>query len=155
MMNNFYRIISSFPLKTQALILAVIVFFMAIPYGNAPKEIDMSLKTGVYEFQGEEVFSLSASWENVGRPFLGESHDDEHFSIFRIENGERKYFSFGFDSVITDDESVPRIIETHYKGGFRFFNCSLRGDDIEPGAYSVAVTVYGCEKVFEDALIIG
>lgn len=138
--------------RLKALIMAIYLLIAAIPYGNAPiqVEFDCTMKDGIYEYAPGDWGSVSIECKNVGKPFKGETPYSPSVSIYKIENGEKQYLPCIGIALPAEPEDI--II----KNGDEF----VLGDDFkvledaESGTYSMEVTVYGCTKVYEDVIII-
>lgn len=161
--------------KIKALLMAIYLFFMCIPYGNSPIDIKMTEPTltvcgtvyelkddmepikvsaGILDVLGSSPFSFSAKCENVGRPFKGHEPFHPVVALYKVENGKRSFI----DLLIVYDECVPRdvlikngdTLNVHEQFSFT----QIPSETIEPGVYNLEISVYGCKTVFEDVIVI-
>ena len=147
--------------RIQALLLSILLFFVGLIYGDKPIEIDYTVEINGTEIsagdsfewpEGERSIRVYCHCENVGRPFEGEDIYSPNVGFYRYVNGEKEYLDFWSVSV----DAVPQPVLVKGEETFTVFEYfEINPDDKpEPGAYSMEVSVYGCEKVFENVLVI-
>lgn len=151
--------------KINALIIAIYLFFAGFIYGDEPVKVEFDCEFSRTEFSCPEEFgfTLTIKGKNVGRPFEGDKPYYVDVSVYRVVNGEKRYLRW---EGTWDDGLSRRVLIKHgeelefitkpgswYAVGYDFTSGDpTRG--IEPGIYSVEVRVYGCEKVYENILMI-
>ena len=148
--------------KIQALILSIVLFFVGLIYGDKPIEIEYTVEINGTEISagdcvevaaGEDII-VSCFCENVGRPFEGTSIYSAKSNFYKIENGEKEYLTT-YSGIGLGEEPQPILIKNgdkFYAGDGNYFEPDVANP--EPGVYTMEVSVYGCEKVFENVLVI-
>lgn len=169
--------------KIKALLMAIYLFFMCIPYGNSPIDIKMTdptlevwngesyvvyeLKDGMEPIEAAAKtidvgpihfqttpFSFSAKYKNVGRPFKGHEPFHPAVSLYKVKNG--KYSAIFIDQIYEPCEPTDVLIKNgEILDVYEEFSIPQNySEPVEPGVYSLEINVYGCKTVFEDVVII-
>ncbi len=148
----FYRI--------QALFLSIALFFVGFIYKDTPIEIEYTVHINGTEISaGDNIeiplngsLTVACLCKNVGRPFEGETFYTPRVSFYKYVNGEKEYLHFW--SITVDAGPQPILIKNGET--FDIFECFEINPDDEPapGVYSMEVSAYGCEQIFENVLKI-
>lgn len=147
--------------KIEAFILAITLFFVGVVYGDKPIEVEFECEFSNYEIIPEEqTLDIVIKCKNVGRPFEGSEPHDVNVSIYKIVDGKKVYLR----NVSGSDHGEPQPVLVKKDESFTIrteFSIATHPNDlppgmteVEPGVYSTAISVYGCEKVYENILII-
>lgn len=144
--------------------IALSLFVAGIVYGDAPIDIKFTydIPTQVYEYEVGDKVEVNVTAENVGRPFMGVTfvaHGPEiEVKVFKNdEDGKVNciYYNqedYNKGEILTDDADVEGYIKKGYKidATYRF----TIPEDAEKGEYSISVSRFGVEKVFENVITV-
>lgn len=138
--------------KLIAFLMSLYVFFAGIPYGDEPVTVDFTATTDKYEYQLGEKIIVDIEGENVGRPFIGEKRGyNPNVSFSKETDGKKVVLKTSGE--YCPAESVFGIIKHgekfHYYGSDEWI-----AFESETGVYNMKVTVYGCTKVYENAIVV-
>ncbi len=142
--------------------IALSLFIAGIVYGDAPIDIKFTcdIPSQVYEYEVGDEVKIDVTAENVGRPFIGAIkvvHAPAiYVKVFMYdEDGKERYIysnQFGYSEIITDDADV----EGYIKRGFKIeeeYHFTIP-ENAEKGEYSIRVSRFGVEKVFENMITV-
>ncbi len=161
MLKLIYYDFESIFFKIQSVLLSLTLFFVGIMYGDAPIEVDYSVRIDGTEIsvgdtfewpEGERSITVYCSCENIGRPFEGNDIYEPAVGFYRYVNGKKVYLDFWNISV----DAIPQPILVKKGETFDIFDRFIINpdDEPEPGVYTMEVSVYGCKQVFENVLKI-
>ena len=143
--------------KITSALISICIFFMALPYGEEPNNVEFSYEVlseeTVYEVGDGVTICFTAT--NKGRPFKIDGNDEIIAIFYQIVDGEK--IRLDFDRFVTDDIKLPQpkmygngdtISDSFYGIISDYFY------DAVPGTYDMEVEFYGCKQVFEDVITV-
>lgn len=147
-----------------AIFVAISLFFAGIIYGDAPIDIKITydIPSQVYEYEVGDEVEIDATVENVGRPFIGVidvAHGpDIDVRVFKYdEDGKKTHIynnrtPYNQGEIFTDNADVEGYVKKGYKieETYQF----IIPEDAEKGEYSISVSRFGVEKVFENVITV-
>ena len=132
--------------RFSAFIMALTLFFLGLPYGNEPIKVDYTVKI----VKEEQAIVVKAEVTNVGRPYIGSTHDDPSVFVYRIVDGEKVYMT-NYASACTAD--MPRkIIVKH--GDVRNMQTAYFHIICDPGEYIVEVRIEHSDKIYTETVML-
>lgn len=137
-------------LRIQAFFIAIYLFLAGLPYGNAPIKLDIEMQSQVVEVTAAGDCTITLNCKNTGRPFEGKTSDSFDFTVYSQEDGKRTELKGYLFS--TEKEGQSKIIKNGQK--FTLSNTLYSIKNAEVGTYNVDVSVYGCTKTFENAVVV-
>ena len=157
---------SNIIINIKAFIAAVYLLFIGIAYPNVTPNVEYSTKITVESSVvandhtealpgNKKAYSITcvADCKNVGDPFKGKDCYNPTVVLYRGTEKNREWFSGESynDAVVARDIPIKRGQEFSVSQSIYFDGeCCV----LEPGVYSVMVSVYGNTQYYENAVVI-
>ena len=148
--------------KILSVIVTICVFFMGLPYGDEPQNVEFSYELysekEVYEF-GDEV-PLKVTAVNKGRPFKIDAYDDVSVGFFQTIDGKKVWLWFDCSNIAFDEEyRYPKAVifkngDTRTGVNEGTITINREYGEVVPGAYDMSVSFGDCNQVFEDVITV-
>lgn len=157
---------NSIIIKIQALFAALYMFFIGIAYPNSTPKVDFTAEINFESIVNSNSGAAASSAEkklysvtckvnckNVGDPFKGDRYFSPTVVIYKGATDSEQIIQTDTINEGVVDNGVPIGRGQEFSGSQTVY---FNSEDplVEPGAYSVKVSVYGNTQYFENAFVI-